>query len=86
MNENIMTQEEFETAQALEQLLSSMFNVEPTKYMVSVSGGSAPEKEHDTFESAAIEAERLAKQFSNRGRVIRVVAVVATLAPAHIWQ
>lgn len=46
------------------------------RYMVSVDGGLAPTKVHDSLEAARAEAARLASRSHNRGARIRVLLVV----------
>jgi hypothetical protein len=57
------------------------------KYMVSVEGSQAPVIKHATLNSAKMEAERLALQTKNQGRIIHVVQLVCTLKPvqSHQW-
>jgi hypothetical protein len=54
------------------------------EFMVSVEGRSAPSKIHPNCPEAMVEAERLAER--NRGAVIRVLQVVRTLEPRHLWR
>ena len=49
------------------------------KYLVSVDGHNAPTKQHDTYEAAMDEAQRLSPFQPNR--CVRVLKQVAVLVP-----
>jgi hypothetical protein len=57
-------------------------------YMVSVEGAQAPCKIHTTYQSAQMEAERLAQQHGNRNATIHVLKLVSSLKPVttHKWE
>jgi len=57
------------------------------KYMVSVTGLSAPKVRHLTFMEAVKEAERLSNCPGNAKREILVLQVIAELKPTktHEW-
>ena len=57
------------------------------RYMVSVTGSSAPSHIHTDWQTAKEEAERLSRLSQNRDRTIHIVEIKATLKPVttHVW-
>ena len=57
-------------------------------YMVSIEGSQAPIVIHPTYQSAQMEAERLAQQPRNQQRTIHVLKLVSSLKPVttHKWE
>lgn len=54
-------------------------------YMVKVVGGGAPNVEHETYKSAAREAERLVKLYGHPAIILQKVAECRP-APDVIWE
>ena len=54
-------------------------------YMVKVVGGGAPNVEHETYKSAAQEAERLVKLYGHPAIILQKVAECRP-APEVIWE
>lgn len=58
----------------------------PRRYMVSVSGGSAPSNIHPTLEMAKAEAARLSQKPHCRNSTIHALEIKATLKPVAAFE